>query len=59
MTAAAANTDSYLLWAEDARFAAAPYPVQLEVRGEGGSPMAAWVDASLRRLASCWGPSQP
>lgn len=57
--AAAANADSYLLWAEDARFAASPYPVQLEVRGEGGSPMAAWVDASLSRLASCWSPVQP
>ena len=57
--AAAANADSYLLWAEDARFAASPYPVQIEVRGEGGSPMAAWVDASLSRLASCWSPARP
>lgn len=57
--AASANADSYLLWAEDARFATSAYPVQLEVRGEGGSPMAAWVDASLRRLASCWSAAQP
>ncbi|WP_293404722.1 hypothetical protein [Phenylobacterium sp.] len=57
--AASANGDSYLLWAEDARFAAAPYPVQIEVRGEGGSPMAAWVETSLRRVAACWSPVQP
>lgn len=57
--ALSANSDSYLLWAEDARFAAAPYPVQIEVRGEGGSPMAAWVETSLRRVAACWGPTQP
>ena len=57
--AAPVGGDSYLLWAEDARFAAAPYPAQIELRGEGGSPMAAWVERSLTRLASCWGPAQP
>lgn len=57
--AAATNGDSYLLWAQDARFAAAPYPAQIELRGEGGSPMAAWVERSLGRVASCWGPARP
>ncbi|WP_312166315.1 hypothetical protein [Phenylobacterium sp.] len=55
----AVDGDSYLLWAQGARFVAAPYPVQIELRGEGGSPMAAWVERSLRRLAACWGAAQP
>jgi hypothetical protein len=57
--APATNGDSYLLWAEDARFAATPYPVQIELRGDGGSPMAAWVERSLGRLSACWGAAQP
>lgn len=57
--AAPSDADSYLLWAEDARFAAAPYPVQIELRGDGSSPLGAWIETSLRRVAACWGATQP
>lgn len=54
----AADGDSYLLWADAARWRNGR-SASLEVRGSDGSPLADWMQDTLRRLDGCWRLERP
>lgn len=53
-----ADGDSYLLWADDARWRNGRR-ASLEVRGSDGSALADWMQDAFRRLDSCWRLERP
>ncbi|MDD3837265.1 MAG: hypothetical protein WCY15_13080 [Phenylobacterium sp.] len=56
--APAADGDSYLLWADQARWRGGR-TASLEVRGSDGSPLASWMQDAFARLDGCWRLERP
>lgn len=56
--AASADGDSYLLWADQARWRNGR-SASLEVRSSDGSPLADWIQDAFRRLDGCWRLERP
>jgi hypothetical protein len=54
----AADGDSYLLWADQARWRNGR-GASLEVRGSDGSSLADWMQDAFRRLDGCWRLERP
>lgn len=53
-----ADGDSYLLWADEARWRNGR-SASLEVRGSDGSPLAGWMQDAFGRLDGCWRLERP
>lgn len=53
-----ADGDSYLLWADEARWRNGR-SASLEVRGSDGSPLAQWMQDAFSRLDGCWRLERP
>lgn len=55
---APATGDSYLLWADEARWRGGR-GASLEVRGSDGSPLAEWMQGAFVSLEPCWRVERP
>ena len=50
---------SYFVWVQDARLGSDRHSGQLELRATDGSPVALWMEKTLKALAACWTPARP